>query len=446
MMSGTGCQQSKHCYRLLIRLVLALLTGWMLWACGRSPNTELDHTAIDERIRKHRTTVANLTLLDTQSAPLRHTPVLVKMRRHKFLFGCNLYRWSRFNNSEYEEIYRRRFAALFNFATLPFYWGSFEPKRGQRRPERVEGMADWCDRHGIQAKGHPLVWHEVAAAWQTDLGIETLKQLQLKRVKHEVETFRRRIDIWDVVNEAVAMSDSFEPIGRLGRDMGVVELIAAAFGTARKANPKAMLVLNDYRHDKTYAKLIERSLKIGAPIDAIGLQSHMHPGYSGTSYLWEICERFARFNKPLHWTEITIVSGRLKTWADYEPVKNWHTTPKGEQRQAEQVVEMYSLLFSHPAVGALTWWDFSDNGAWLLAPAGLLREDMSPKPAYEALHKLIKKEWWTGPLSLTSDGSGRVSFRGFLGAYELQIADQKVRFNLDAPGEMALTISMAATP
>ena len=80
---------------------------------------------------------------------------------------------------------------------------------------------------------------------------------------------------------------------------------------------------------------------------------------------WDICERFAKVGKPLHFTEATILSGH----PGYELKRNdphfqWTTTPEGEQRQAEEVVQFYTILFSHPAVQAITWWDFSDQGAW----------------------------------------------------------------------------------
>ncbi|MCD6507549.1 hypothetical protein J7M22_13115 [Candidatus Poribacteria bacterium] len=48
------------------------------------------------------------------------------------------------------------------------------------------------------------------------------------------------------------------------------------------------------------------------------------------------------------------------------------------------------MLFSHPSVEAITWWDFSDRGAWQGTAAGFLRKDMSPKPAYERLTELVK--------------------------------------------------------
>lgn len=96
------------------------------------------------------------------------------------------------------------------------------------------------------------------------------------------------------------------------------------------------------------------------------------------------------------------------------------SSPEGEQRQAELVERFYTVLFSHPAVEAITWWDFSDQGAWQGAPAGLLREDMSPKPAYEALRKLIRGKWWTHA-EANLDSRGEARFRGFYGDYRLRI-------------------------
>jgi hypothetical protein len=54
------------------------------------------------------------------------------------------------------------------------------------------------------------------------------------------------------------------------------------------------------------------------------------------------------------------------------------------------------------------------------APSGLLHKDMSPKPAYNVLVKLIKKDWWT-ETDLTTDADGTATFRGFYGEYELTI-------------------------
>jgi hypothetical protein len=143
----------------------------------------------------------------------------------------------------------------------------------------------------------------------------------------------------------------------------------------------------------------------------------MHSGPWPDERVWDVCERFARFGVPLHFTELTILSGR-EAWDGPTP---WPSTPEGEARQAREATRIYTHLFSHPAVEAITWWDFSDRGAWKQAPAGLLRQDMTPKPVYDALADLIRHRWWTKE-ALTTGENGEASFRGFLGDYTVTIA------------------------
>ncbi|MHC4433269.1 MAG: endo-1,4-beta-xylanase, partial [Planctomycetota bacterium] len=51
-------------------------------------------------------------------------------------------------------------------------------------------------------------------------------------------------------------------------------------------------------------------------------------------------------------------------------------------------------------------------------PAGLLRDDMTPKPAYDELKRLIKGQWWT-KTQATVGSEGQARFRGFFGQYEV---------------------------
>ena len=92
----------------------------------------------------------------------------------------------------------------------------------------------------------------------------------------------------------------------------------------------------------------------------------------------------------------------------------------GEAQQAEYVERFYTLLFSHPAVEAITWWDFMDGG-WMGAPGGLVRADLSPKPVYTRLLALVTGRWWTHRTA-TTDASGSARVRGFLGRYRVTVA------------------------
>ena len=146
---------------------------------------------------------------------------------------------------------------------------------------------------------------------------------------------------------------------------------------------------------------------------------------------------------PLHFTEVTVLSGR----PGWNRPKPWPSTALGEQRQAEYVVKFYTLLFSHPAVEAITWWDFSDAGAWQGAPAGLLRSDCTPKPAYERLKRLIKGKWWTH-VKLQTDDEGLVRFRGFRGRYLLKVRRGKLEaaatFTLTKQGKNEITVRVSS--
>ena len=409
---------------------------------------ELADDAVDARIRACRTAAVTLAIQDAEGRPLADALVTVEQTRHHFLFGCNGFHLVD-TDAAYRERYRAAFAELLNFATLPFYWAGYEKTRGDTCRERLAEMARWCRTQGIRTKGHPLCWHETTPAWLAGLPVEEVRQAQLARITREVEGFAGLIDTWDVVNEVMATPTyaSENPVTRLCNAISLETLVRDTFATARRANSHALLVLNDYDTSPACAEQEQRLLDAGIPIDAIGVQSHMHVGYWGSEKTWEVCRRFATLGKPVHFTELTILSGKLKSpddrdWHFQHP--DWPTTPAGEARQAGEVREFYRLLFSCPAVEAITWWDFVD-GDWQGAPAGLLRADLTPKPAYDTLHGLIKGDWWTGPLKLRTDAHGHATFRGFLGDYRVDIGDSRETFALTQAQETRVEVRAGRT-
>jgi GH35 family endo-1,4-beta-xylanase len=222
-------------------------------------------------------------------------------------------------------------------------------------------------------------------------------------------------------------------VTRMAKRLGRIGIIRATFDAAREANPRAVLLLNDFDVSAAYECLIEGCLEAGIKIDAIGIQSHMHQGYWGMEKTQRVLERYAQYKLPIHFTENTLVSGTIMPAEivdlnDYQ-VEEWPTTPEGEARQAREVVTHYKTLMAHPLVKAITWWGLEDGG-WLKAPSGLLRIDQSRKPAYEALEKLIKGQWWLGPTKMMTDENGRVRVEGFAGEYSLELEGKRMGFEL----------------
>ena len=231
-------------------------------------------------------------------------------------------------------------------------------------------------------------------------------------------------------------------------DAGRIAFVQECFRHARDANPEATLLINDYRTDAEYEALIEQLVdEQGQSIyDVIGIQSHQHRETWTNQKIWEVCERFSRFGAPLHFTEVTILSGE-PGWQGMGRAQQWPSTEQREIWQADEVERFYTMLFSHPAVEAITWWDFSDRHAWQGAPAGFLREDMSAKPAYDRLLELVKNRWWTREAGQT-DTAGVFSFRGFLGKYRVTVThpegpkvERDLTLTKESPNQLVIRLS-----
>ena len=111
-----------------------------------------------------------------------------------------------------------------------------------------------------------------------------------------------------------------------------------------------------------------------------------------------------------------------------------------EQLQADTIEKLYKLWFSHPAVEQIVYWNLADGYAAFTTPGnmtegenyyrgGLLRYDLSEKPAYKTLARLINREWRTDT-TVTTDENGCATLCGFYGDYELTNGNKTVSLSL----------------
>ncbi len=417
---------------------------------------------------RHRIADATITVLGPDGSPLPDTEVTVEQRRHAFSFGNIGFDFiplangetevhgsasevETFGGADIEQLERLAplWLDLFNTATLPFYWGRFEPRRGEPDTERLRTTARWFADQGVTVKGHPLVWHTVTAPWLLDLPVDEVERVQRERIRRDVGDFAGLIDTWDAINEAVIMpvfANGDNGITRMAREKGRIATIRLAFEEARATNPNATLLINDFDLSSAYECLLEGVLEAGIQIDAIGLQTHMHKGYRGEDAVLAAVDRFARYGLPLHMTETSLVSGHIMppeiTDLNDYVIPEWPSTPEGEERQADELVRHYRSLVSHPAVQAINYWGLTDSGSWLGAPIGLVRADGSPKPSYDAVRELIKGEWWLSPTTLRTDADGRVAVSGFTGDYELTARGGSATFSLEAAGPVEAEVRL----
>ncbi|MCM1569027.1 MAG: endo-1,4-beta-xylanase [Roseburia sp.] len=376
----------------------------------------------------HRRAKCRLHITDAQGQPVANSRLTLKQTRHEFLFGCGAFDTIGYANPaegkdrEFLKDRIDKWLALYNYGTLPFYWGGFEPEEGKPETASRRNAAKFLQENGVKIKGHPLCWHTSCANWLMKYDNETILKKQLERITRDVTAFQGMIDMWDVINEVVIMPvfDRYDnAVTRICKEYGRVGLIREVFGAAKAANPDAELLLNDFNTSISYEILIDGCLCAGVPISAIGIQSHQHQGYWGAEKLEQVLERYEHFGLPIHFTENTLVSGPLVppeiTDLNDFRYEDDASTPEGEERQMRQTEEMYRILFAHPQVQAITGWDFTD-GAWLNAPSGVLHRDNSVKPVYKRLMELIKGEWWTD-CEIFTDENGFAEAEGFKGDY-----------------------------
>ena len=404
---------------------------------------------------EHRKATAKIKLVRKDGSALANQQVTVRQVSHQFLFGCGAFdsvalMQARKAGDEkkisFLEDRMEKWLKLFNYGTLPFYWGRYEPVEGQTMEAPTMAAAKWLKDRGVTAKGHPLCWHTACADWLMQYSNEEILKRQLKRIDRDVTAFRGLIDMWDVINEVVIMPifDKYDnAITRICQEKGRIQLVKAVFDEAKAMNPNATLLINDFNTSVSYEILLEGLLEAGVPISAIGIQSHQHQGYWGEDKLRNVLSRFSRFGLPIHFTENTLISGEIMPahivdLNDFQ-VDSWPSTPEGEARQAKEICEMYSILFEHPLVQAITTWDFTDD-CWLHAPSGFLHSDNTIKPSYLALQKLIHEDWSTN-LTLQTDENGMLTLEGFKGNYELTSGDLKTALELTFDQSTTLTLA-----
>ena len=152
----------------------------------------------------------------------------------------------------------------------------------------TDALRDYARAHGMLLRGHPLVWFAANPPWlEAAVASARDESIFTTYIAKVVGRYRGQMQSWDVVNEAIEPAD--------GRADGLrntfwlrkfgPSYIETAFAAARTADPKALLVYNEYsietdsperdQRRRATLNLLERLIARGAPIGALGLQGHI---------------------------------------------------------------------------------------------------------------------------------------------------------------------------
>lgn len=389
-----------------------------------------------------------VTVTDGDGKKVEGASVRLEQKNHAFRFGANIFMLDELETEEKNDTYKKRFSELFNMATLPFYWDSLEPQQGKpryakdsvkvyRRPS-PDLCIEFCEKHGIEPREHALAYAGFFPKWMVGMDNETVKRVLENRYREIAERYADKIPTIEVTNEmdwATTRTKFYdEP-----------DFLEWCYRKAEQYFPNNVLCINEATnaawadHCRTsgkYYAYIENTLLKGARIDAIGLQYHLfnraEDEYEKTRTLldplslWRHMDLYARLGRELQITEVTVPA--------------YTDAPEDEAIQAEIIERLYTLWFAHPATTQIVYWNLVDGYAHLWDPdpekikasqgdmtigenyyrGGLLRFDLSEKPAYTKIKELLQRVWHTDE-TLATDCGGKASARGFYGDYDVTV-------------------------
>jgi endo-1,4-beta-xylanase len=352
-------------------------------------------------IRNFRQRDMAVRVVDVEGGPVDGAEVEIVQTGHDFLFGCNLFAFRRWDDDARNRLYEKRFHDLFNLAVVPLYWSVLEKRAGRPDFELLDAAIGWCRQEKIRVRAHPLLWNDAQPRWLDELKPEEALRAVASHVRQMIERYRDTVDFWDVIQAPAALkvaAASLDP--------------AQAVRWALDAKPAGRLLLAGGEVGPL-AEAARRTQAAGARLDGVGLAAVQHEYPWSRSQLQSAVDTAAGANLPVYVTEVALPGG-----------------PDAEAEQAEAVRHFYTAAFAHPRVAGITWWDLSDRFAAGGAPAGLLRADLSPKPAYETLSRLINHLWRTDAAGKTG-GDGRVALRAFFGTYRITVHQGRRKVTLE---------------
>jgi endo-1,4-beta-xylanase len=249
-------------------------------------------------------------------------------------------------------------------------FGPLKPKPESYFFDDADALVAFAQEHKMQFRGHNFVWHEALPPWFAGtVTKENAKRILTDHILTVGGRYKGKVHSWDVVNEAINVSDGrpdglrkspwFELIGP--------EYLEIAYRTARQADPMAKLTYNEYgieneseKADKKRAAtlaLLKRLKAAGAPVDALGIQSHIPAGTDATygRGLREVIDAAQGMGLEVYLTELDVTDDDVQ---DAEVAVR-------DRAVAEAYHAYLNCALESRAVKAALTWGLTDAHTWL---------------------------------------------------------------------------------
>lgn len=341
-----------------------------------------------------------------ETLALRNAEALLDRRRQvggfgRRVFGCVVD--PRYPNP----VALEKLAAAFDFAVLPVPWKLVEPSEREYNWKPLDTCVEWLAKRRVPMKGGMLICFSEECVpdwlyiWEHDF--ETVRDLVYDHIRRVISRYAGVIQVWDVISgihAATCFAFNFEQL---------MELTRMSASIARQLAPQATLIVDlvspwgEYyaRNQRTIPPLLYADMVVqsGINFDAFGLNLYFGIDADGMYVrdLFQVSamlDRFSVFGKPLH-----VTAAQVPSFNTGEPNDAWRgqlspasggvwRRPWDESVQAEWLEGFYQIALSKPFVDTVSWRNLSDQDPHFLPGGGLLRGDLSPKPAMARLSEL----------------------------------------------------------
>jgi GH35 family endo-1,4-beta-xylanase len=379
---------------------------------GREQDAPWRKAALD-RIEQHRKADLSMIVKGEDGQPLAETEVKLSLRRHAFGFGSAVVAKRFSGESEDDRRYREIVDKLFSIVVFEndLKDGNWPPdfdagRKSSRNAELDKAFAWFAERH-IAVRGHYLM--QVATPFNLhDIKDNAeIRQRTLDSVKERMAFVKDRVIEWDVINHPIAWGGA----DMLNKRLGLEKLDREVFTLARSLTKLPFFVNEDQvfrpgpQHDDTFA-YIESLNAEGFTVAGLGNQAHFHGSYlPSPEHLLAVTDHFAKIVPHQSITEYDIV------------------TTEDEELAADYTRDVLIAVFSHPAYTSFLFWGFWEGSHWK-PEASSWNKDWSIRKRGEVLEEWIGRNWHT-EVTLKTDESGLVKWRGFPGWYEVHAEGQK---------------------
>lgn len=256
-------------------------------------------------------------------------------------------------------------------------WPSVQPVSGDKFNWTVlDTLYAYAEEHKIPFKEMTFVWGSAHPVWIGNLNTTTGPEA----VKRWMKSFCDRYPntrLIDVVNEPPPHTSPVFANAIGGGTNTTWDWVINSFKWAREACPNAVLILNDYNiieyanDNKRFIDLVNTIKQAGAPIDAIGSQTHGADKLP-SSTLKPLLEKLINdTGLPVYITEYDIAL------AD-------------DEQQRAQYADHIPMFWDNPKVKGVTVWGYR-YGATFRTNTNLLRKDGSVRPALTWLMDFLKR-------------------------------------------------------